>query len=115
VIGLIQHITFDDWLPNMFGMNIFNKFIGPYKFDPEANPAILSEFQVGALRVFDTFIAPTVPRMNPDTTAQIALVPYKDLIQNPEFVNTTSVREYINGATRSMAKVKNIQLIDALR
>jgi hypothetical protein len=53
--------------------------------------------------------------MNPDTTAQIALVPYKDLIQNPEFVNTTSVREYINGATRSMAKVKNIQLIDALR
>ena len=115
VIGLIQHITFDEWLPSMFGRMTFNKFIGDYKFDPEANPAIFTEFQVGALRVFDSFIHNFIFRFQPDRASGIAHVSYKDAIENPELINKTSISEYISGATRHMIKTKTVELADEIR
>lgn len=115
VIGLIQHITFDEWLPSMFGRMTFNKFIGDYKFDPEANPAIFTELQVGALRVFDSFIPPNIFRFNPNQASKIGTIKYKDAIENPELINRTSIAEYISGATRGMIKTKTVELIDDLR
>lgn len=33
VIGLVQHITFDEYLPNLLGKNNFDKFVGDYEYD----------------------------------------------------------------------------------
>lgn len=93
----------------------FNKYIGDYKFDPEANPAIFTEFQVGGLRVFDSFIPPNIFRFNPDQALQLGTIKYKDAIENPELINKTSIAEYISGATRGMIKTKTVELIDDLR
>lgn len=41
VIGLLQKITFYDFLPMMLGEKMFNQYIGKYKgYNPEANPNI---------------------------------------------------------------------------
>ncbi len=93
----------------------FNKFIGEYKFDPEANPAIFTEFQVGALRVFDSFIPSFIFRFHPDQASHVGMIKYKDAIENPELINKTSISEYISGATRGMIKTKTVELIDDLR
>jgi hypothetical protein len=99
----------------MFGRITFNKFIGNYKFDPEANPAIFTEFQAAGLRVFDSFIGNNVVRMHPNQARQIAILKYRDILENPELLNKTSISEYISGATRGMIKTKTLELIDDLR
>lgn len=64
MIGLIQHITFDEWLPVLLGQANFDRFVGNYNYDREINPTVFNEFAVGGLRVFDTFIAPRIFRSN---------------------------------------------------
>jgi peroxidase len=115
VIGLIQHITFDDWFPNMLGRMIFNKYIGDYKFDPETNPGIFTEFQVGALRVFDSFIPTHVTRQDLDFGLQLGSIEYKHIIENPELINKTSFAEYLTAAGRLSVKAKRVDLINDLR
>jgi hypothetical protein len=33
VIGLVQHITFDEFLPELIGRHTLDNLIGPYKYD----------------------------------------------------------------------------------
>ena len=99
----------------MFGRVNFPKFIGNYKFDPEANRAIFTEFQVGALRAFDSFIGNNVIRMNTTQAVRIGVLNYKDILENPELLNRTSISEYISGATRGAVKTKTLELIKDLR
>lgn len=51
VIGLIQHITFDEYLPILLGKYNYDKLIGNYKYDPNADPTILTEFSTAAFRL----------------------------------------------------------------
>ena len=42
VIGLVQHITFDEYLPILLGKSQFESLIGPYKYDNKVNPNIFT-------------------------------------------------------------------------
>jgi hypothetical protein len=42
VIGLVQHITFDEYLPALLGKDNFNKLIGQYQYDQNSNPNVFT-------------------------------------------------------------------------
>lgn len=51
VIGLVQHITYDEYLPALLGKTNFDAFIGQYQYDSNANPNIYTEFSAAAFRL----------------------------------------------------------------
>ena len=51
VIGLLQKIVFDEFLPILLGKKGFEKHIGPYTgYKPYLNPNIATEFSTAAFR-----------------------------------------------------------------
>ena len=51
VIGLVQHITFDEYLPELIGKRTMEQLVGPYRYDETANPNIFTEFSSAAFRI----------------------------------------------------------------
>ena len=41
----------DEFLPILLGNNSFNRLIGPYQYDINANPSIIIEFATAAYRL----------------------------------------------------------------
>ncbi|CAH2000403.1 unnamed protein product [Acanthoscelides obtectus] len=64
----VQHITFQQWLPNVLGkkgMEMFGKYAG---YNPNLNPSISNVFATAALRFGHTMINPVLQRLNWDFT-----------------------------------------------
>lgn len=57
VIGLIQKISFSEYLPNLFGKIIFRSVIGDYRgYNIESDPTIINEFASTAYRIGHPYI-----------------------------------------------------------
>ncbi|KAF1747223.1 hypothetical protein GCK72_023685 [Caenorhabditis remanei] len=58
IIGaILQHITYNDWLPKILGKATYDTIIGPYMgYNPDVNPTIANEFATAALRFAHTLI-----------------------------------------------------------
>ncbi|ESN93121.1 hypothetical protein HELRODRAFT_89299 [Helobdella robusta] len=65
IVGAImQHITYNDWLPKILGPYGM-QMIGPYKgYNPSVNPTIANEFASAAFRFGHTMINPVLSRLN---------------------------------------------------
>lgn len=61
--GMIQSITYNDWLPVLLGANALPEYTG---YDPDVNPGIATEFSTFAFRFGHTMINPIVLRLNED-------------------------------------------------
>lgn len=60
VIGLVQKIGMEDYLPSLFGRKHFDSYIGSYKgYNESANPSITTEFSSTAYRIGHPYIPRT--------------------------------------------------------
>ncbi|KAE9547992.1 hypothetical protein FO519_008799, partial [Halicephalobus sp. NKZ332] len=68
IIGaMMQHITYEHWLPLVLGPDGFEKWIGKYKgYDPNVNPNMANEFATAAFRFGHTLINPKLERLGKD-------------------------------------------------
>uniref|UniRef100_A0A8R1DTH4 Peroxidase n=1 Tax=Caenorhabditis japonica TaxID=281687 RepID=A0A8R1DTH4_CAEJA len=68
IIGaMLQHITYNDWLPKILGRATYDAIIGDYKgYNPDVNPTIANEFATAALRFAHTLINPHLFRFDKD-------------------------------------------------
>ncbi|CAO4384089.1 unnamed protein product [Caenorhabditis nigoni] len=68
IIGaMLQHITYNDWLPKILGKATYDTIIGEYKgYNPETNPTIANEFATAALRFAHTLINTHLFRFDKD-------------------------------------------------
>ncbi|XP_021379773.1 peroxidasin homolog isoform X1 [Mizuhopecten yessoensis] len=65
IIGsMMQHITYNHWLPNIIGPRGMD-MLGPYKgYDPKVDPTITNEFATAAMRFGHALVQPVIFRLN---------------------------------------------------
>lgn len=64
---MLQHITYNAWLPKILGKATYNTIIGEYKgYNPDVNPTIANEFATAALRFAHTLINTHLFRFDKD-------------------------------------------------
>ncbi|ESO94460.1 hypothetical protein LOTGIDRAFT_161152 [Lottia gigantea] len=62
--AVLQHITYDNWLPKILGekgMAMMGEYNG---YDPETNPTIANEFATAAMRFGHSLVQPVIFRLN---------------------------------------------------
>jgi hypothetical protein len=63
--GIIQHITYNDWLPILLGANALPEYTG---YDDQVDASVTNEFAGFAFRFGHSLINPNVLRLNEDGT-----------------------------------------------
>ncbi|XP_046346605.2 peroxidasin-like isoform X1 [Haliotis rufescens] len=62
--GVMQHITYTQWIPKILGTRGM-ELMGPYKgYDPSVNPTISNVFATAALRFGHSLVQPVIFRLN---------------------------------------------------
>ncbi|CAD5206024.1 unnamed protein product [Bursaphelenchus okinawaensis] len=66
IIGaMMQHITYEHWLPKVLGMDGYKRYIGPYMgYKPDVDPQVTNEFATAAFRFGHTIINPIFSRLD---------------------------------------------------
>lgn len=100
---MVQHITFDEYLPALLGRNNFETFIGPYQYDPNSSPNIHTEFSSAAFRLGHPLINSPFKLMD-NYGNVIKSLQLGEMFFNPSLVNNESVTQFLNGLARSAAK-----------
>ena len=115
VMGLIQKITFDDFLPEMLGRNNFQRFIGQYPgYNPNINPAIPLEFATGAFRVGHSMLVSDHPIINQrgQTTENLKL---QNLFLAPQTFKRLEIGDIFRGISSTLNKERNHQIVGDVR
>ena len=63
VMGLLQHITYDEFLPALLGEDSLTKYKG---YNNQVNPGIFNEFSTAAYRFGHSMISDTIARRDHD-------------------------------------------------
>jgi len=86
VIGIIQHITYNEFLPGLLGTQM-DRFIPPYiTYDININPTVNSIFSTAAFRVGHTMLNDIIPRRDMNCNN---IPGYNDLSLDEAFFNTS--------------------------
>jgi hypothetical protein len=80
VIGEIQSITFNEFLPALLGSHVIPAYAG---YDPTINTGIATEFSTGGFRLGHSLLAPDVQFLNPDGTTKYPVVSLANSFFNP--------------------------------
>lgn len=65
MIGVLQKITYKDFLPLLLGPQAFEKYIGKYNgYKSSVNPNIANEFSTAAFRIGHSLMINKIPLIN---------------------------------------------------
>lgn len=104
VIGLLQKITFDEFLPKLLGEKAYNENIGRYTgYKKEIDPSIAIEFSTAAFRVGHPLLVSEFPSVN---YRKITVEKFKlrELFFNPSLITKKRFSQLLNGLTLTNAK-----------
>jgi peroxidase len=83
VIGEIQSITFNEFLPALLGSGVITAYAG---YNPGVNPGIATEFSTAGFRLGHSLLAPDVEFLNPDASEKFPEVSLANSFSNPPLV-----------------------------
>lgn len=106
VIGIMQKITYKEYLPALLGSQMFS---ASTFYNQSINPSIVTEFSTVGYRLGHGMISSNV---NVDGGTDVKL---KDVFFNPDYVKTNGIENVLVGATKQTMKKIDNQLIDDLR
>lgn len=114
VIGLIQKITMEDYLPNLFGRQHFDRLIGSYKgYNSSANPTITTEFSSTSYRIGHPYVTHTYKAVDSNnmTVEKINLF---ELVTSsgPDTLGYFRVNTILKGLAFTPAKERNLKYVD---
>lgn len=115
VIGLVQHISMDHYLPNLFGKELFEKYLGHKGYNASENPSITTEFSSTAYRIGHPYIPSNYKAVDNDgrTIEKINLL--KLLVCNPSTLSYLRVNSILKGMAFTLAKQRTLDYVDELR
>lgn len=113
VIGELQAITFNEYLPALFGEDAISKYMG---YDSGVDPSIANEFSNAAYRYGHTMLSSELLRLdaNGDVAAEgnISLV---NAFFNPGELEVNGIDSLLRGASVNLAQEIDNQLVDDVR
>ena len=97
IAGEMQKITYKEYLPTVFGQNLYNKLIGDYSgYDPDVDAAITNNFATAAFRFGHSQVRPTLEKFD-ENYKSIGHLQLVDAFFNP-------VQYELNGGTDSILR-----------
>ncbi len=108
VNALIQHITYDYFLPALLGTNALPAYSG---YKPYVNPTVATEFSTVGYRLGHAMI-PSLLQVGPNG-GDTALL--RTLFFNPAYVAANGIEGLLQGASRLVMKEINTRIVDDLR
>ncbi|CAA6817590.1 MAG: Peroxidase [uncultured Thiotrichaceae bacterium] len=113
VIGELQAITYNEFLPNLLGNDNLSAYDG---YDSEVSPQMSHAFSVAAFRLGHTMISPTLYRLdeNGDEIAEGNLS-LRDAFFQPDNVRAAGIDPILRGMASHTAQAVDPLVIDDLR
>lgn len=111
VTGLIQHITYSEFLPALLGEGALEPYNG---YDDKADAGISTEFATGGYRVGHTLISDQLVRVDGEGQV-LAAIELTDSFFNVQHILKGGIESILNGASQQVAQEVDTQLVDGLR
>ena len=91
IIGMLQHIVFTKWLPNVVRMNSYNGY------NSNTNPTIFNAFSVAAFRFGHSLIPNEFTMLNRHFNEQFDPITLQDSIRNREPIDESGIEPILFG------------------
>lgn len=109
----IQAITFNEFLPALFGSNVISRYQG---YDSTVDPSIANEFSTAAYRFGHTMLSSELLRLDENgNTADEGNLALLDAFFNPSEVENNGVDSLLRGLTVNLAQEIDNQVVDDVR
>lgn len=114
VIGLVQTITYNEYLVNLLGRTQWDAWIGNYTYQDNINPDLYTEFNTAAFRIGHSQINSPYTLMDNSGTI-LKTYSLGEIFENPNLVSNETIPQIINGLLRINSKERGLELVDDLR
>ena len=113
VMGLLQHITYDEFLPALLGEDSLTNYKG---YNNQVNPGIFNEFSTAAYRFGHSMISDTIARRDHDgTESNGGDIHLRDAFFNIQILQQSGIDTVLRGASLQQAQEVDSQYTDGLR
>ena len=107
VIGLIQNITYNEFLPSTLGFNAIPTYSG---YDPNADPSMSNEFAAASFRIGHTTLADELLIGSDGTSIEL-----KDAFFQPHFIVENGIEGVLEGLTVQEMQESDNLVVDGVR
>jgi hypothetical protein len=112
VIGEIQAITYNEFLPALLGTNAITPYRG---YNPNVNPGIANEFSTAAFRVGHSMVGDDVEFLDNQGNPIRDALPLSQAFFNPNVVRSTGVDPILKYLASDRSEEIDTQVVDSLR
>jgi hypothetical protein len=106
--GIMQKITYDEFLPSLLGSKMFSSYSG---YNKNIDTSIATEFSTVGFRLGHSMLSSKIQiGSNPEDTLEL-----KDLFFKPEYLYDNGIDDLLLGATKTLMKKIDNQIIDDVR
>ena len=113
VAAEIQAITFNEFLPALFGPDALTEYSG---YDASVNPGIANEFSTAAYRFGHTMLSSELLLLDTDAAADgTSTLELRDAFFNPQFLVSNGIDSLLQGASAQIAQEIDTQVVDDVR
>ncbi len=112
VIGEIEAITYNEFLPALLGKNALKTYQG---YNPNVNPGITNEFSTAAFRFGHSMLGDDVEFMDNEGNEVHEGVALKDALFNPNLLRDTGTDPILKYLVSDQSEEVDLKVVDSLR
>jgi len=111
VVGIMQHITYDEFLPLLLGKQALSSYQG---YQPDVNSGISNVFATAAYRFGHTLVSSTLRLVN-EKGQSMGGLPLREAFFNPAWISENGIDDLLRGLASQVAQRYDVFMIDDLR
>jgi hypothetical protein len=111
VVGIMQHITYDEFLPILLGKQALSSYQG---YQPDVNSGISNVFATSAYRFGHSMVSSTLRLVN-ENGQSMGDLPLREAFFNPAWISENGIDDLLRGLASQVAQRYDVYMIDDLR